>query len=220
MILSYSLINDYKICPRRCWHKWIARDVSKAPPSAEMKAGTDFHEAMAERLQKGAALPKHLMIYEPLATQIETIASDCGRSRLDLIVEQKLGIDDNGQPCDFFDNRVFFRGVLDVALLGGVHAWIGDWKTGNVREDPMELELHATLLLAHWPQLRSICGNYIWLKTNVIGQSYDLYSDNRHESILDLANRIKKEPLEKIATPGPLCRYCPVTRQQCMHKKG
>ena len=216
--LSYSLLNDYKICKRRCFHKWIARDVPKEAPTPAMKMGTDFHEGMAQRLEKAAPLPAAFKQHEPLAQEIEAILAKDGH-HWTFLVEQKMGVDRDGHPCDFFSDNVWFRGVADVVLSDGVCAWMGDWKTGNVWEDGAELRYHAMLLKAHMPELKSIAGNYIWLKANRVGVPYDL-SDTKgtFNDIYNIAHEMSQADM-RVANPGPLCKYCPVTRQQCMHRK-
>jgi hypothetical protein len=131
-----------------------------------------------------------------------------------------MGIDKDGHPCDFFSDDVWFRGVADVVLSDGVCAWMGDWKTGNVWEDPTELRYHAMLLKAHMPKLQSISGNYIWLKANLVGMPYDL-SDTEETfiEIHKIAHEMSPTAMQQQPNPGPLCKYCPVTRQQCMHRK-
>ena len=218
MIYSYSLLNDYKICRRRCFHKWIARDVPKEAPTPAMKMGTDFHEGMALRLDKAEPLPAAFKQHEPFAQEIEAFLEKDGH-RWTLLVEQKMGITENGQPCDFFADDVWFRGVADVVLADRPCAWMGDWKTGNVWEDPTELRCHAMLLKAHMPELKSIAGNYIWLKAGRVGMPYDLSdTEKMFTNIREIVDDMLHNDM-RVPSPGPLCKYCPVTRQQCMHRK-
>jgi hypothetical protein len=164
-------------------------------------------------------LPECYEIYEPLVKQIEHYM-ETDQVRPTLLVEQKLGLTSDGLACDFFDPQVWMRGVLDVAIVNGDHAWMGDWKTGNSKyENPMELQIHAMLLKAHMPQAASITGNYIWLKENRIGMPYVLSNVKGTFDWVKKTVSSMQDDMRKLATPGPLCGWCPVPKAKCVHKR-
>jgi hypothetical protein len=177
-----------------------------------MAWGRTVHEAMEKHIADGAPLPDSLQHYSHLYDFPPGYT---------VHAELKLGITDTAQPCDFFAPDVFARGVLDVVLLPEQRphmAMLIDHKTGKVREEPDELELHAALLNAHYPLLRAIKGWYNWLAVNRMGVVHDL-SDTRKtfQRLLRTHQRIKQAfDLGQEAFPprqGPLCPWCPV--KQC-----
>jgi hypothetical protein len=135
--------------------------------------------------------------------------------------ELKLGMTGQGVPCDFFAENVYARGVLDLVLRPKRRddmAILIDHKTGKVREDPAELELHAALLQMHYHKLRAIKGWYNWLSTGQMGSVHDLSDTQRALQRLAYTQRCIENAfgLGSDAFPpkqGPLCGWCPV--KQC-----
>lgn len=218
--LSHTNLNDYEICPRRFHHKHILKDCPREEKSKAQLDGTAVHEAFKKRLKLQEKLSKTMEGYESIAHNIEELKALRGCT---LLVEQKLGVKEDGTACDFFDSAVWLRGVLDVALTDYASAWIGDWKTGKVREDPTELKIFSLLLKAHYPSLKSVTGNYIWLKEMRLGPCHPL-SDTEHlwTRIKETAENMKNRLIGSLPWPadeGPLCAYCPVSREQCEYKR-
>lgn len=209
--LSYSRINDYEICPRRFHHKHILRDVPYEESPA-MAQGSAVHEAIKDRLH-GVPLPEG-MPYEYLVQAVEAERGD-----RTLLCEHQLGMKQDGQPCDFHDPDVYLRGIIDLCITDYQCAWIGDWKTGKVRENPTELKIHAVLLRAAFPSLSSITGNYIWLNEKRVGQAWDLSDTNQTwDWISTLSRHIEANGVWS-PNKGPLCAWCPVTREQCEFRR-
>lgn len=217
LVHSYSSLNDYEICPRRYYHKWIARDLPPEEKSAAQLEGTRVHDAFKKRLRLGDMLPEDLQHHEPLAAGLIGM-------KMPLHVELKLGMKEDGTACGFFDDGVWLRGTADTILLSVADhwAWLGDWKNGKVREDPMELLIQALLLQSKWPDIQTIDGSYIWLTMGKAGQSHDL-SDTlaTFKWVRERASKIKQRLGTQDWPPdeGPLCGWCPVTKEMCEHKR-
>jgi len=218
LVHSYSSLNDYVVCPRRYYHKWIARDLPAEEKSAAQLEGTRVHEAFKKRLRLGDPLPDDLQKHEHLAGGLIKVAPV-------LHSEFKMGLTADGRACEFFDSSgpVWLRGTADVIILMNHNsAWLGDWKNGKVREDPQELLIQALLLQAKWPDVRDIKGSYIWLTTGMVGPPHDL-SDTlaTFKWVQDKDKRIKERIAANDWPPdeGPLCGWCPVTKELCKFKR-
>lgn len=169
LVGSYSLLNQYQNCPHAACHKYIARTYPYVETPA-MAEGNAIHLAMENRLRIKQPLPPKYAQWEPFAAPFD------GRQ---VLVEEKLGIRQNGSPCGFFDKDVFFRGKIDVAVVNGSKAYMADWKSGGSKyEDPFELEIGAVLLQAKH-NVTTIKGNYAWLVENRLGVLYDLSDTNK-----------------------------------------
>jgi len=205
--VSYTFHRNWENCPRQAWHVNIARDTAPAETEA-MRWGTRVHEALERHIGMGEELPPELVhcahLYDFPAGY-------------DIDVELKLGMRKDGSSCDFYDDDVWMRGVLDVMLTKPEASWalIIDHKTGKMREDPQELELHALLLKAHYPQLTDIKGWYNWLRNNVMGRVYDLSDTERTLERI----RAQRHAIESAFLLGQrafpprqsgLCPWCPV----------
>jgi hypothetical protein len=207
--VSYSFHNDWEGCPRRSWHRFIARDLPREPESPALAWGNKVHKALEQHIREKTPLPAEMAHYGHLYQFPDGY---------DVLAEVQLGIKEDGQTCNFWDPDVWARGKIDVVLAppqSGT-AIIIDHKTGkNLREDPAELYLHAVLLKAAWPSTERIKGWYNWLHYNKMGQVHDL-SDTK--AVLGgmhwTRNRIARafELGYKAFPPkqGPLCGWCPV----------
>lgn len=166
------MLNTYReICPHQAAERFIYKRVPFVE-TPQMKRGNDVHKAMEQRIgRQRRPLPVD-MPYEHFAKSFD------GRK---VHPEIKLGVTKDGRATGFFDTDVFGRGKLDCPVVGGDQAFIPDWKTGKIREDPFELAIGAVLLKAKFPHLTKIVGRYIWLQDQKLGQLYDL-SDTQKTS--------------------------------------
>lgn len=208
MIFSHTFLVDFENCPRKAWHKFVARDLPKQKVMPEaMKWGIEVHEALAARLEHQTPLPAN-MPYEHLAGAVAKVAEGAT-----LLTEKKLGMTTSAGQSGFFDNDVWFRGAVDVGIVNGNNAVIVDWKTGKKREDPYELEVFGLLLKIAYPGLQTVRGFYVWLKDKAAGKLHDLSNfAATWNSIKGRTNQIERLDPAKEWPPNenPLCGFCPV----------
>ena len=115
-------------------------------------------------------------------------------------------------------------GLADVAVINGTTAYLADWKTGNVKEDPFELEVQAVLLKAKYPEIQKVMGQYVWLKEMRLGQLYDV-SDMHgtwqqiNHLVRLIENDLTRGEFDK--EPGPLCggKWGSCAVKDCEHRK-
>lgn len=213
---SYSFYNQFQNCPHKAYHIYVARSIPYVE-SPEMKWGNDVHAAMEKRIGYGVPLPTEMRAAENIAAQFDTYSK-----QVPVKVEYQLAMTDKGQPCEWKASNAWFRGKLDCTLFTNEYdaAWMVDWKTGNVREEPFELEAGALLLKVHHPELQIIRGEYFWMET---GQNGLRYTFGDHAGTFGKLQRLREEAegyLSKGDFPkrkNPLCGWCPV--QSCEHWK-
>ncbi len=192
LVLSYTMLNTYRnICP----YQAKARFIDKKYPfvkTPQLEWGDTVHKAMELRIGGGKPLPQTMHQWEKFAAPFYAVKAKA---------EMKLGMTAGGHACDFFAKDVWLRGKADVMVVNG-----------NVREDPLELEIQALLLNAKYPNLTSISGFYIWLAENRIGQKHDV-SHTRdtftyvQRIAADLEEDMRNGEFEQ--RRGGLCPYCP-----------
>lgn len=201
---SFTILNTYKnICPHQAYRRYIKRDIPYSETPAIAK-GNAIHKALELRVGSNTRLPDDMASYEQFARVFDGKQAKA---------ELQLGVTTQGQPCGFFDPQVWGRGKLDVVLVNREVAYLADWKSGKVREDPLELEVQAVLLHVKYPQLKKIVGQYVWLAEHRLGQQYDL-SDTRATWEL-IGRTVESMELDRARgvfekRQGPLCGWCPV----------
>jgi hypothetical protein len=160
--ISYSKIKNFRSCPKRHFHYDIAKDV-KEERSEALDYGDAVHLAMQNRISKGTPLPAQFADYEPIVKRF-LVGADKPGARV--FVEQKYAIDKNFQPCSFFNNKiVFYRAIADALKIIGPVALNNDWKTGKVKDDPLQILTAAACIFAHYPEVQIIRNEYVWLES-------------------------------------------------------
>lgn len=210
---SYSKLKNFEVCPKRHYEIDIAKNVQEDESEA-LKWGNQLHKSAADRLGKGVPLPKEMEGI--LGPWVERLVTKPGN----MLVEQKLAITKQFGPCTFFDKAAWFRGVVDVLKLLTPVALAIDWKTGKIIEDSVQLALTAQCVFSHYPEIKKIRTEFIWLKDDATTRA-DFSREDMPAMWRSLWPRV--EALEHAhntttypATPNRLCaNWCPV--KSCPH---
>lgn len=214
---SHSRLDTFEKCPKQFWHMNIKKDVPYIE-SSEMAQGKLVHKMMEDRVGKGVAIPiDYAARLEPLAG---SILAAPGKK----FVEMQLALDWSRRPCGYRDwDRVACRIQVDVAVINGSSAWLGDYKTGNRKFDEAQLRLSAAGAFAHWPDVSTIKTSYIWLKGTepITEKSFDSCTYTRDE-LPDMWEEIqpKVDRLQEanrtgnwVARPNRFCPWCAVNKK-------
>ena len=209
---SWTTLSNYEICPKRCWHLNIARDVKDA--DSEISAdGKIVHAALKERVVNGKPLPVFLRHHEKVAAKFADAPGEKHG-------EMKLALTREFEPCDYFAPDVWVRVYIDLVIVRDTTAGVFDWKTGKVKDDHTQLGLNAAVLSRWMPEIELFRTAYIWLKShNLSPKNYTLSKlTDVWNNLIPRAGKIE-EALKTTTFPAkenPLCNgYCPVT--QCPH---
>jgi hypothetical protein len=212
---TYGFLTDDANCPRKAWHKYVAKDLPREKKTDAQDWGIKVHKSFELRIKEGTPLPADMQRWERFVLAIDQAKAD-GYS---VLAEENLAIDSTGQPArNYFGDNVWGRGRLDAVLMGNATAIIFDWKTGKPNEDPLELETQALMLKCMYPNLRAVTGQFVWLKEDRMGRPHDL--SNFARTMNDVRTRmrdVEARPLETEwpAKPNPLCGWCSVF--SCAH---
>lgn len=209
---SYSKLKNFESCPQRHHQVDILR-AFKDEEGENLAWGNAVHDALAKAIGKGVPLPAGMQAYQHWVDKMLA-----GESTPD--VELKLAITEDFQPCAFFDDKAWFRGIIDVLKPAGAVALIGDWKAGKILEDSVQLALFAQLAFSHYPDLQKVRTEFIWLKHDATTRE-DFDRRDMQELWAALGPRVAAlkqahETGQYPVNPSGLCRrYCPVS--SCAH---
>ncbi len=209
LTFSYSFLTAYdNVCAYQAWRTYVVRDIPYVE-TPERKKGNDAHDALALRV--GAAhkpLPDTMRQWEPYAASLDGLGAK---------TEGKVAITSTGHPTGYFDKNVWFRGAIDVAVVRDTTGFILDWKVisdkGVRWTKRFELDVHAVLLHARYPQLKTIKAQYCFLNQGEMSETFDC-SDTAATwaRMNEIARQIEfdrmNESFEK--RQGPLCSWCGV----------
>jgi hypothetical protein len=162
---SHSALEDFKNCPRAYYEKRIAKSVIEVKGEATIW-GEVVHKHFEDRLTDGVVLPAELECHEKFLSSLDRLSGA-------MSVEQRIALDRRGEPCAFFDDEVWFRGVIDVKIVSGSAARLIDHKTGKHHTKFGQLKLFALHTFAAHPEVNTIRCEYYWTQTMTLtGESY------------------------------------------------
>ena len=210
---SFTKLKAFETCLRQGNAKYLTKELPYVDNEA-LRHGREIHKMMEDYINDGADLPaEHLWLaeYVPLhSTDTKLLQSEVG-----LGIYHSLTNYNN--PSGFSDRDSLFIGKLDVLNIEGDTGFIIDWKTGRPWEDADELQLHAMLAKAHYPDVQHWRGGYMWVKEKRMGDLHKLYPGATYWALL---KRIKvvEDALEQgfidRPTKNKLCDWCAVERCQ------
>ncbi len=210
---SYSKIKNYKDCPKRYFHTSVQKDVVEEE-SEQLTYGNHVHKLLADAIAKGKPIPA------PHDKTLQGWADKLRGGTGVTLVEQKYAITDDFQPTTYFAKDAWFRGIGDVVKVVGPVALIVDWKTGKILENSEQLALMAQCVFAHYPEVRKVRSEFIWLQYDATTREDFTREDmpGLWAGLLPRVKELQNAEEQKIFPPRPggLCkRHCSV--KQCPH---
>ena len=209
LVWSYSSIKTFQQCPKKYFHLKVAKDVQDTGSEAT-RYGNEVHKAADDYVQNDVPIPEKFAYMRGVLDALKAIP---GEKHCEL----KLGMREDYSPCKFFDTGVWWRGIADLLIIDGDSAFSVDYKTSKNAKyaDTKQLDLVATALFAHFPQVNKIKSALLFVVSNEMVKK-DHVRDNTAEYMKPF--QFDLERLEQAldnnvwnAVSGPLCSWCPVT---------
>tara|TARA_Y100000817_G_scaffold303385_1_gene285263 strand:+ start:415 stop:1089 length:675 start_codon:yes stop_codon:yes gene_type:complete len=214
---SYSKLKAFETCPKQFYHVKILKQYPQEETDA-MRYGTDVHLACEKHIRDNKPIPKKYSYVQPALDALK-------RKKGKKLCEYELGLTEDLQPCGFWDENVWFRGIADLIILNeedGI-AWVVDYKTGKSARyaDKGQLELMALAVFKHFPKIHTCNGGLLFVVCKqLITESY---TRPRRENDLEVKYRDKFSQMviasdNNVWNPNPsgLCRaWCDVL--ECAH---
>lgn len=208
---SYSQLKNAETCLKRWFHYNVEKDVSE-PETEQLRAGNALHSHFEQRLAHGTTLPLGYGMFEGILAKIVAAPGQ-------LYTEQKLAITGAFQPSTYFARNVWFRTVVDCAVVKGDQAAVFDWKTGKPNEDHTQLQLMAATMFIHTPALQRVRAALMFVNAGESSSAYFLREDMPElwAEILPRVRVMQKARATQEYPPKPsgLCKkYCAVSSCQ------
>lgn len=210
---SYSKLKNFEACQKRHQQIDLLKNFQDAGGEA-LTWGNSVHDALAKACRSEARLPDEMLPYQ---SWVDRVLAGPGR----LMVEQKYAITRAFGPCSgYFAPTVWYRGIADIVRVWDDVALVIDWKTGKVLEDSVQLMLMAACVFAHFPQVRVVRSEFIWLAEDCTTPEIYTQPDvaDAWVALLPRVEAMERAYLSNTyrPMPGRLCkRWCPVSN--CEH---
>jgi hypothetical protein len=205
---SYTALEDFVNCPRSYYEKRVAKSVKEEKTEAIIW-GEVVHKHFENRQKDGTPLPTELQQHEKYMQWLEDQPGVTS-------TERKIALNKSGKPCGFFDEDVWYRGVIDFSKINSETALLIDYKTGKAHSKFQQLKLFALHTFAEYPEINAVDVRFYWTKTE--SQTGERYL--RHQipelwaGFLPNLRQYAQAFKEDIWQPRPsgLCHgWCPVT---------
>ena len=164
--LSYSRLSCFEQCESKFNYLYVDKTVKDSDNEFTIY-GTRVHEALENYGRDGAPLTPETEKHKGL---IDLMLAKPGEKHF----EYQMALDEYRMPCDWFSKSVWLRGIADVLIVGSDTAYVIDWKTGKVKDNPTQLKLFACMVMEHFPQVKWVKTAFVWLGHNdVTAQTFD-----------------------------------------------
>lgn len=154
---SWSKYEAYQTCPKRFYECMLQKNY--VDTGEALVWGREVHVGLANAAVGKAPLPPALENYQQWIDQIKD-PSLPGK----VLVEQQLAITRNFQPTSWFADNTWMRAVVDFVRIDGPVALSWDWKTGKIKHNSHQLMISSQALFSHYPGLKKIKTEFVWLK--------------------------------------------------------
>ena len=214
---SYSRIKNYETCGLKHQQVDLLKNF-KEGESKELQWGDFVHKTFAKVLKAELpALPPELVLYQKWIDKVNQLPGK-------LYVEQQYALDKNFQPTSWFGPAAWFRGIADAVKIAGKYGAALDWKTGKVKDDPIQLMLLAQCLFSNFPDLEKVHTAFVWLQEETTTPATYERGDmaDGWAGLFDRVHAYENAYTTNTWLPRPsgLCRkHCPVTTCK-YHGKG
>jgi len=164
---SYSSLSLFQQCPRKYYHLRVLKDI-KEPESEQMRYGLELHKAAEEYIRDGVDLHPGFEFMREMLDQLKALPGE-------KYCELKLGLTRDLEPCGFFDEKVWWRGIADLLVINDDEARVLDYKSGKDKyADTKQLEILSLAVFKKFPQVKRVRAGLLFvIHTNFIKEKYE-----------------------------------------------
>jgi hypothetical protein len=214
VVWSHSALKDYESCPKK-YHEVRVLKKHKFTETEATMYGTALHKAAEDYIGEGVPIPPQ---FEFIKGTLDALNAKPGRK----LVEHKMALTHDLQPCGWVGPEVWVRGIADLIIMDdeNLTAWVVDYKTGNNKyPDREQLKLMAIMVFAHFPHIRKVNAALLFVVKNdmvKISVGFD-QAEGEWWSYRKRIARIEQAHETGVWNPkaSALCPWCPVTT--CVH---
>jgi CRISPR/Cas system-associated exonuclease Cas4 (RecB family) len=205
---SFSALKEYINCPRQYNELKNLKNFEKKQ-SEQMLYGSAVHKALEDYTLAGTELAKNYQRFKPIVDSLLAIPGT-------KYPEYEMALNREKEPCDFHDENRWVRGIVDLLIVDGDHAFIVDYKTGSAKyPDAKQLKLMALMAFYHFPEVKHINAGLMFVMHDVfITESYSREGiDKLWDSFLPSLERLRISYENNVWNENPtaLCGWCPVS---------
>lgn len=143
---SHSTLNMFTTCPAQYHAVKVVKTAADAK-GEEARYGDYVHKQFENRQKYAAILPPDLAHHEDYMQALAALPGE-------RLIEGKLALNKDLQPCAFFARDVWVRAIIDFAAIDGDTARIVDYKTGKRLPSPDQMRLCSLIVFGTYPRVQ------------------------------------------------------------------
>ena len=213
---SFSKIKAFQQCPKQFYHEKVIKQYPFKMTEA-IRYGDQFHKAAEKYIRDGEELPKRFLYAKDSLDALK-------RKRGDKLCEYRMGLTEDLEPCGFYEDNVWWRGIADLIILNQDQglAYVVDYKTGKSSRyaDKGQLELMAMATFKPFPNVDTVRAGLLFVVCeDLVRSTYEQYeADTLWDKWMDNFQTMETAYKVDVWNPKPsgLCRqWCQV--MECPH---
>ena len=213
---SFSKIKAFQQCPKQFYHEKVIKQYPFKMTEA-IRYGDQFHKAAEKYIRDGEELPKRFLYARDSLDALK-------RKRGDKLCEYRMGLTEDLEPCGFYEDNVWWRGIADLIILNQDQglAYVVDYKTGKSSRYAVKglLELMAMATFKHFPNVDTVRAGLLFVVCeDLVRSTYEQYeADTLWDKWMDNFQTMETAYKVDVWNPKPsgLCRqWCQV--MECPH---
>tara|TARA_R100000426_G_C4822132_1_gene110924 strand:- start:1045 stop:1716 length:672 start_codon:yes stop_codon:yes gene_type:complete len=213
---SFSKIKAFQQCPKQFYHEKVIKQYPFKMTEA-IRYGDQFHKAAEKYIRDGEELPKRFLYAKDSLDALK-------RKKGDKLCEYRMGLTEDLEPCGFYEDNVWWRGIADLIILNQDQglAYVVDYKTGKSSRyaDKGQLELMAMATFKHFPNVDTVRAGLLFVVCeDLVRSTYEQYeADTLWDKWMDNFQTMETAYKVDVWNPKPsgLCRqWCQV--MECPH---
>ena len=118
---SYSSLKEYINCPKKYQEIRVLKNYT-FQDTPQTIYGKEVHKALEDYVRSNTALAKNYERYKEMVDNLISIPGD-------KYCEHEMALTKDKTPCAFDDENRWVRGIADLLIVDGSHAFIVDYKT-------------------------------------------------------------------------------------------
>ena len=213
---SFSKIKAFQQCPKQFYHERVIKQYPFRITEAILY-GDLFHKAAEHYVRDNKELPKEFLYAKD---SLDALI----RKKGDKLCEYRMGLTKDLEPCGFYEDNVWWRGIADLIILNQDQglAYVVDYKTGKSSRyaDKGQLELMAMAVFKHFPNVDTVRAGLLFVVCeDLVRSTYEQYdADALWDKWMDNFSTMETAYSMGVWNPKPsgLCRqWCQV--MECPH---
>jgi hypothetical protein len=179
---SFTALDKFKNCPKAFYEIRVLKNFKDEQGEAALW-GDQVHKQIEAFITHCVPMPETM---GPIKDRVYSALMHIGRltePEATIHAELKLALNTKVGPCDWFDKKVWARGIVDLIKIKGNEAWVVDWKTGKIKPDSRQLKLFALMTFYHFGHVSKVHTIFEWLAHG--GRTEEVYTSDQIPALWD-----------------------------------